>query len=69
MTILADVELRPLGLGELFADEARQAGIARRRDRLDRRAAALAGRREGGGAHGDDLLASVDFTVASALPA
>ena len=56
MMILAEVELRPVGLGQRLADEGGDARVGGGRDRLDRRLTSLPGRGEGGGAHGDDDL-------------
>ena len=56
MMILADVSSGRSDLASASPDERRHARVGRGRDRLDRRRAALAGRREGCGAHGDDDL-------------
>src|SRR3984885_6353078 len=49
-------QLRALGLGQFLADKTGHAGIGGGCCRLDRSGPTFAGRLEGGGAHGDDLL-------------
>ena len=63
-------QLRPVALGDLLALEARNARIRRRRDRLDRRRAALAAAGKNAAVRTViTFLASVACTVWMALPA
>jgi hypothetical protein len=69
MMILAEVSSGRSDLASFLADEARKAGIGRRRDRSIGAAAAVAGRLRRSSAHRDDLLGIGRFTVWIALPA
>ena len=56
MMILAEVSSGRSDFASSSPLKVESAGIGGRHDGLDRRRAAFAGRRKGGGAHGDDLL-------------
>ncbi len=63
-------QLWTVGLGQLFADEARLADVVSSRNRFDRRRTAFCSNRiEAGGTHGDDLDRSSGLHGGNALPA